>query len=89
MTGTRGHRSRSATRDTTVREALWTEAAAIGSRSRIENVAVRLPESRYEIEPVPALDAGVAESSGTYVLRLSNRVREGLPGILEPRDKLG
>ena len=67
-----------------VRDLLWSEAAAVGSRQWIEGIAGRFPKGWYELEPVPRAPAGIAETAGTYVLRMSNRRREGLLGSLRP-----
>jgi len=65
-----------------VRESLWTDAAAVGSRRWLEGIAGRLPESWYELEPTTTVPDGMGESSGTSVLRVSNRVRESLLGMV-------
>ena len=60
------------------REALWTDAAAVGSRRWIEGLGLRLPTASLEVTPADPFDHGVAEAHETYVLRISNRQREGL-----------
>ncbi len=67
-----------------VREPLWTDAAAVGSRRWLEGIAGRLPEGWYELEPAAMVTDDMADAGATYVLRVSNRVREGLLGILQP-----
>lgn len=49
-----------------VREPLWSDAAAVGSRRWIEGIAGRLPKGWYELEPAPTVPAGIAETGGTY-----------------------
>ena len=48
----------------------------------IEALAERLPQSWREVELLAGSEHGIAESPGTYVLRVSNRLREGLLGML-------
>ena len=67
-----------------VRESYWTEAAAVGGREWVEALASRFPASWRDIEPVqpdPTAET-VAESAGTYILRLSGRRREGMLDLL-------
>lgn len=61
------------------REPYWTEAAAVGSREWAERLTGRLPSNSYELEPAVV---GVAEDQGTYVVRMSNRRREGILSTL-------
>ncbi len=67
-----------------VREALWSEAAAVGSRQWVEGIAGRMPRGWYELEPASTASGGIADAAGTYVLRISDRRREGLLGSLRP-----
>ena len=57
-------------------------AAAVGSQGWVERIAGRLPVGWFEPEPETALRDGTGDAVGTYVLRVSNRVREGLLGVL-------
>jgi putative transposase len=67
-----------------VRESYWTEAAAVGGRDWVETLASSFPTSWRTVEPVQPDHQGqnVAESAGTYVLRLSGRHREGMLDVL-------
>ena len=56
----------------------------MGSRRWLEGIAGRLPEGWYELEPATTVPDGMAEAVDTYVLRVSNRVRESLLGMLRP-----
>ena len=58
------------------REPYWTEAAAVGSREWNDKLTDSLPLNTYELEQ--AATTGVDENQGTYVVRMSNRKREGL-----------
>ena len=69
-----------------VREPWWTEAAAVGSEAWVRQVAGCLPGSRHGIERAPAAGRESAEGAGTYLLRLSNRAREGFLGMLPEGD---
>jgi len=63
------------------REPFWSEAAAVGDREWIEELAGRFPSSWRRVEPVQSGEdsaGGVAEAGGTYMIRMSNRRREGL-----------
>ena len=65
-----------------VRERFWSDAAAVGSRRRVEAIAGALPRSWYEREAGPPSPGRTGGDSGTCVLRVSDRIREGLLGIL-------
>lgn len=69
-------------RGSAVREHFWTEAAAVGDKRWLDALAGGWPTSWYTVEPsaqIPAAGVGeVSETSATYVLRISNRRREGL-----------
>ena len=69
-------------RGSAVREHFWTESAAVGDKLWLDALTGGWPTPWYTIEPsapVPAGGAaGVSETSGTYVLRISDRRREGL-----------
>ena len=60
------------------RDALWTDAAAVGSRQWVEGLGLRLTTASLDITAADPFDHGVAEAYETYVLRISNRQREGL-----------
>lgn len=53
------------------REPVWTEGAAVGGRAWIERLAERLPTAWHPVTEV-------AQATGTFALRVSNRCREGL-----------
>ena len=62
------------------------EAAAAAARDWLAKVAQRFPSPRRRIEYVPeeaSSDSELAEGSGTYVLRMGTRLREGLLGAIE------
>lgn len=67
------------------REPWWTGAAAVGSKAWILRVAGCLPRSRCEIERAPAVNREVGKETGTYLLHMSDRTREGLLGMLAER----
>ena len=59
------------------------EAVAVGSRDWIESLGERLLHRWRDISAVVALEAGIAESAATYVVRVGNRVREGLLAVMD------
>ena len=66
------------------REPYWTEPSAVGSLQWVERFGNGLPRNSCAIEPVAM---GVAEKPEAYLLRTSNRYREGLTGTLQQRRK--
>lgn len=66
------------------RQWYWSEAAAIGDKDWIGQLASRFPGSWRKVRAIPEepRPGTVAETPGTYMLDLSNRKREGLLATL-------